>query len=82
LNLKKFLGSAIGLVILAGVSVHQLRQGGTDPRDVALMSGTAATGRAAVSEVEDAADKQSCDPSAPNGSADPDAEASCPDEPR
>jgi len=43
LNLRKVLGSLAGFVILAGVSYHQVRHDGIDPRDQSVMTGTAVT---------------------------------------
>lgn len=37
------LGSLAGFVILAGVSYHQVRHDGIDPRDQSVMTGTAVT---------------------------------------
>ena len=37
------LGSLAGFVILAGVSYHQVRHDGIDPRDQSVMTGTALT---------------------------------------
>lgn len=34
------MGTLAGLVCLAGISYHQVRDGGPDPRDTAIMSGT------------------------------------------
>ena len=41
MNLRKVLGSLAGFVILAGVSYHQVRHEGVDPRDQSVMTGTA-----------------------------------------
>lgn len=43
MNLRKLLGSLAGFVILAGVSYHQVRHDGIDPRDQSIMTGTALT---------------------------------------
>jgi hypothetical protein len=40
LNHRKVFGTLAGFVILAGISYHQVRDAGPDPRDTAIMSGT------------------------------------------
>ncbi len=45
MNSRKVFGSLFGFVVLAGVSYHQVRDEGPDPRDTAIMAGTAVAGR-------------------------------------
>ena len=40
MNHRKVFGTLAGFVILAGISYHQVRDAGPDPRDTAIMSGT------------------------------------------
>ena len=40
MNHRKVFGTLAGFIILAGISYHQVRDAGPDPRDTAIMSGT------------------------------------------
>lgn len=41
MNVRKVFGSLTGFVVLAGVSMHQVSDGGPTPTDTAIMAGTA-----------------------------------------
>lgn len=77
MNPRKAIGSLVGFVILAGVSYHQVRDDGPDPRDTAIMSGAAVFART----TERTAPKKAADEHCENdvtGSATRNAEP-CPD---
>jgi len=64
LNHRKILGTLTGLVALAGISYHQVRDPGPDPRDTAIMSGTIIAGEDARRSADATPRDASCDRSA------------------
>jgi hypothetical protein len=75
LNQRKLFGTLAGFVILAGISYHQVRDAGPDPRDTAIMSGTIVPGQNKVSGENKSDADVACAPSATG-------EKNCPDESR
>ena len=67
MNHRKILGTFAGLVVLAGISYHQVRDAGPDPRDTAIMSGTIIAGEETERVVDAPQRDMSCDPSRNNG---------------
>ncbi len=67
MNHRKILGTFGGLVVLAGISYHQVRDAGPDPRDTAIMSGTIIAGEETERVVDAPQGDTSCDPSRNDG---------------
>jgi hypothetical protein len=79
LNVRRVFGGLAGLVILAGVSLHQVKDNGSTPADVALMSGTAVYGQAIRHTDARPGDRASC-AGAEYADGEPDAAADCSDQ--
>lgn len=74
MNIRKVIGTFAGLVVLAGISYHQVRDGGPDPRDTAIMSGTILAERNKDDGVDETgADEAPCETSPEGTAEDPDA---------
>ena len=63
MNQRKIFGTLAGFVILAGISYHQVRDAGPDPRDTAIMSGTVVSGQVAERRADTSDADSACDSS-------------------